>query len=93
MAKQTNEDIKVIVVSLENNDSKLKRLGVALRDSIKNGYWIVVENVHILDTWPKDVLKLLYVFNIFSLIKFCRFIKVKTNIFILFPRTTKKEFL
>ncbi len=51
----------MIVLSLENQDIKIKRFGIALKDAIKNGFWIVVENVHLLKEWPNDLLKLLYV--------------------------------
>jgi hypothetical protein len=61
LAKEIKNDVKVIVLSMDNQESKLKRLGVALKDSIKNGNWIIVENAHLLNDWPKDALKLLYV--------------------------------
>lgn len=61
LAKRGKADAKVIVLSLENQEIKLKRLAIALRDSIKNGNWIIVENSGLLKDWPNDVLKLLYV--------------------------------
>lgn len=64
LAKKIKEDTKVIVISLENQDIKLRRLGIALKDSIKNGNWIIVENAGLLSDWPRDILKILYVWII-----------------------------
>lgn len=61
LAKKCKEDAKVIVISLENQELKLKRLGIALRESIKIGNWLIVENTHLLKEWPNELLKLLYV--------------------------------
>lgn len=61
LAKNIKDDVKVIVMSLENQEVKLRRLGIALKESIKNGNWIVVENAGLLNEWPRDILKILYV--------------------------------
>lgn len=60
-AKEFEEDKRVVILSLDDDDSKVKRLGYALKESIKNGSWVIVENIHLLEFWPKDVLKFLYV--------------------------------
>lgn len=59
LAKQSKT--KVIVISLENQEIKLKRLGIALKECIKNGNWIIVENAGFLKEWSRDVLAFLYV--------------------------------
>ncbi|CAF0940788.1 unnamed protein product, partial [Brachionus calyciflorus] len=60
LAKEINEDIRVVILSLGDDDNKIKRLGYAIKESIKNGSWVIVENVHLLKNWTSDVLKLLY---------------------------------
>lgn len=61
LAKEMQDDIKVIVLSIDNDKTRTKRLAHALNESIRNGSWIIVENAHLLTEWPKDVLKLLFV--------------------------------
>jgi hypothetical protein len=60
LAKQVSEDIRVVVLSLDDDDTKIKRLGYAIKESIRNGSWVLVENMHLLNEWPSDVLRLLY---------------------------------
>ncbi|RNA23048.1 dynein heavy chain domain-containing 1, partial [Brachionus plicatilis] len=60
LAKEIHEDIRVVILSLDDEENKIKRLGYAIKESIRNGSWVVVENVHLLSEWSRDVLKLLY---------------------------------
>lgn len=63
LAKEIHDEIRVVILSLDDEDNKIKRLGYAIKESIRNGSWVIVENIHLLNQWSHDVLKLLYVSN------------------------------
>jgi hypothetical protein len=59
--KSIDNEMKIISLTLDNTESKMKRFIAALRESIRSGAWIIVENAHLLTSWPKECLYLLYV--------------------------------
>jgi hypothetical protein len=59
--KKLNENMKIIVFSLDDSKSKLNKLTIALKETIKTGGWIIIENPHLLIDWPNDLLEILYV--------------------------------
>ena len=58
---KTIHDTKIIMITFDNGVSKLKRLHSALKEAIQKGYWIVIENAHALNEWPKEILNIIYV--------------------------------
>jgi len=59
--KSMDNDMKIISLTLDNTENKMKRFIAALRESIRSSAWIIVENAHLLTNWPKECLNLLYV--------------------------------
>ena len=59
-ATQTQPHTKVIVIALENSNVKFDRLNRALKEAIKAGSWIIIENAHHVTEWPRDILNLFY---------------------------------
>lgn len=51
---------KVVTIALENSNIKFDRLHKALREAIKSGSWIVIENAHHVAEWPREILNLFY---------------------------------
>ena len=60
-AKLVDPDIKVIILPIDPENSRLKRVDVALQEAIRSGYWILIENAHLITEWPIELLKILYV--------------------------------
>ena len=52
---------KIIITTLYNEKSKLKRLSLALNEAIQLGHWIIIENAHLLNEWPDEILRIIYV--------------------------------
>jgi len=61
-AKETQAKLhKVAIVSLDNSSNvKFDRLGKALKEAIKVGSWVIVENAHHIIEWPREILNLFY---------------------------------
>jgi hypothetical protein len=59
----TENNVKLIVTSLSKScqDYEIKRIYNAIKDSIKNGNWIIIDNAHLIDEWPQEILQLIYV--------------------------------
>jgi len=55
------DQTKIIIITIDNDKLKLKRLNVALNEAIRLGHWIVIENAHLLNEWPDDILRIIYV--------------------------------
>ncbi len=51
---------KVTVIALENKYLRYERVYLSMREAIKQGYWLIIENAQHIIEWPKEVLKLLY---------------------------------
>lgn len=61
-AGKVNKNIKVVAFALDDEDPKgMQKLFGALEESMKNGNWIVIDNIHLVRSWPSDMLKLFYV--------------------------------
>jgi hypothetical protein len=55
-------NINLIVISINNDiEAEVYKLANTIRESIRNGTWIIVENVHLIEQWPEDLLTLIYV--------------------------------
>jgi hypothetical protein len=55
-------NINLIVISINNDiEAEVRKLVNTIRESIRNGTWIIVENVHLIDQWPEELLMLIYV--------------------------------
>ncbi len=65
-AEKSSIQTKVIVSTLDNQSSKLKRLSMALNEAIQLGHWIVIENAHLLNEWPDEILRIIYVNQIIN---------------------------
>ncbi len=75
-ARKISPAIKVIVFALDDDETRnMQRFYNALSDSIKNGNWIIVDNIHLVKTWTSDILQLLYV-RYFNLLKVFLFVVV-----------------
>lgn len=59
-AKGNDLNIKINVVTLENSNIKFDRLSKAIKESIKTGNWLILENAHHIREWPRSILKLFY---------------------------------
>ena len=53
----------------------------AIKESVKNGNWILIENVHLIEDWPVELIKLIYVLKYFNLlyINYLYFLKFYLN--------------
>lgn len=72
-ARGIDQGIKVIVFLIDDEDARdMQRLFDALHDSIKNGYWIIIDNAHLIENWNSEVLQLLYVSLNFEKLKIMR---------------------
>ena len=61
-ARRINQNIKVIAFTLSDDEPKtMQKFRHALEDSVKNGNWIIVDNVHLVKSWPPEILYLFYV--------------------------------
>lgn len=58
--KQLQEDKQIFIITLDDEESKIKRLDMAITESIKNGGWVIIENPQFILNWPKDILKTFY---------------------------------
>lgn len=61
LAKQTNPNIKVKLLSVSNDKNKMKTFNDELKESIRMGDWVIVQNAHLLKEWSRDTLNLLFV--------------------------------
>jgi len=61
-AKETQAKTKVAIVSLDSSNSSVRfdRLRRALKEAIRVGSWLIVENAHHVTEWPKEILSLFY---------------------------------
>lgn len=59
-AKENGFSTKIDIVTLENSNIKFDRLGKAIKESIKTGNWLILENAHHIKEWPLSILKLFY---------------------------------
>ena len=55
--KKLQEDKKIFTITLDDDETKMKRLDMALSECIKTGGWIIIENPHLVNNWPKETLK------------------------------------
>jgi hypothetical protein len=62
-AKAFDANIKVFTFSMDNESSteQVNQVVEALRHAIVNGDWVIIDNVHMIDYWPKQILNLVYV--------------------------------
>lgn len=58
--KKLQEDKKIFLITLEDEESKIKRLDMAINECVKTGGWIIIENPQFIKRWPKESLKRLY---------------------------------
>ena len=58
---EKSAETKIVITTLDSEKSKLKRVSMALNEAIRLGHWIVIENAHLLNEWPDDILRVIYV--------------------------------
>jgi hypothetical protein len=51
---------KVVTIALEQNNIKFDRLHKAMREAIRTGSWVIIENAHHVVEWPREILNLFY---------------------------------
>lgn len=68
LARRVNSKAKVMNFTLlEADKDGLNAFLDELKESIRVGNWIIVENCHLVNNWPSEILQLLFV----SLIEVC----------------------
>ena len=61
MAKQINTNMKVKLLSASNYKTKMKTFDDELKESMRMGDWVIVQNAHLLKEWSRETLNLLFV--------------------------------
>jgi len=82
LARKVNAQARVISLTLLNGDKEgLDMFLAELKESIRVGHWIIVENCHLVDNWPLEILQLLFV-SFIEFVYFCLFYNLAFVVFI-----------
>jgi hypothetical protein len=58
--KATLKSTKVNVISIDDDPNLMYNLISNLKSSIKNGSWLIIDNIELLTSWPSELLSILY---------------------------------
>ncbi len=61
LAKQTNADLKIKLLSIDIGKSQIKKFNDELKEAIQFGDWVIIENAHMAAEWTKETLNILFV--------------------------------